>query len=42
MAIGLPEFRDERHLRLGWMLANPLLDPRQQAKVAREAGAAVR
>jgi len=27
MAIGLPEFLAERHLRLGWMLANPVLNP---------------
>jgi sterol desaturase/sphingolipid hydroxylase (fatty acid hydroxylase superfamily) len=27
MAIGLPEFLDERHLRLRWMLANPVLNP---------------
>ncbi len=27
MAIGLPEFQEPRHIRLGWMLANPLLGP---------------
>lgn len=27
MVIGLREFRDERHIRLGAMLANPLLNP---------------
>jgi sterol desaturase/sphingolipid hydroxylase (fatty acid hydroxylase superfamily) len=42
MAIGLPEFRDERHIRLGWMLANPLLDPPRADAAAREAGATVR
>lgn len=25
MSIGLPEFWDEKHLKLGWMLANPFL-----------------
>ena len=41
MAIGLPEFRDERHIRLRWMLANPLLDPRQADEAAHEAEATV-
>ncbi len=42
MAIGLPEFLDERHIRLGWMLANPVLNPLPADQTAREAGAAVR
>ena len=42
MAIGLPEFRDGRHLRLGWMLANPVLNPLHADQTARESGAAAR
>jgi sterol desaturase/sphingolipid hydroxylase (fatty acid hydroxylase superfamily) len=42
MAIGLPEFLDQRHIRLGWMLANPWLDPQQTDEAARESGAVVR
>ena len=42
MAIGLPEFRDERHIRLGWMLANPVLKPSRADETAREAGASAR
>ena len=42
MAIGLPEFRDERHVRLAWMLANPVLNPLRADESARAAGATVR
>lgn len=31
MDIGIAEFTDERHIRLGWMLANPLLDASTQS-----------
>jgi sterol desaturase/sphingolipid hydroxylase (fatty acid hydroxylase superfamily) len=42
MAIGLPEFRDGRHIKLGWMLANPVLNPSRIHEADREVGAAVR
>ena len=42
MAIGLLEFRDERHIRLAWMLTNPVLDPLRAGARAREAGATIR
>ena len=33
MSIGLREFNDPRHIRLGWMLRNPFLEAAPQAKV---------
>jgi hypothetical protein len=32
MSIGLPEFLDERHIKLAWMLVNPALDPSRPYK----------
>lgn len=41
MSIGLPEFRDGRHARLAWMLANPMLNPSRTDKRSGAADARV-
>jgi sterol desaturase/sphingolipid hydroxylase (fatty acid hydroxylase superfamily) len=42
MAIGLPEFQEQRHIRLGWMLANPLLNPSRADRAGAEVTAPTR
>lgn len=42
MAIGLPEFQEPRHIRLGWMLANPLLNPSRADRAVAEVTAPTR
>lgn len=35
MKIGLPEFSDPKHIRLGWMLRNPFLNSNRRPDAAR-------
>ncbi len=36
MTIGLNGFRDDRHLKLGWMVMNPFLEPEREEELAEE------